>query len=43
MSNPVLLSYSLDGSGGGSALHDVVVSLLLKDDQLALAPSCSLY
>ena len=22
MSDPVLLSYSLDGSGGGAALHD---------------------
>ena len=35
MSDPVLLSYSLDGSGGGVALHDGAVSRLLKDDQLA--------
>ena len=35
MSDPVLLSYSLDGSGGGAALHDGAVSRLLKDDQLA--------
>ena len=37
MSDPVLLSYSLDGSGGGAALHDGAVSRLLKDDQLAWA------
>ncbi len=35
MSDPVLLSYSLDGSGGGVALHDGAVSHLLKDDPLA--------
>ena len=28
MSKPVLLSYSLDGSGGGVALHDGAVSRL---------------
>ena len=43
MSNPVLLSYSLDGLVGGAALHDGVVSLLLRDNQPALAPLCSLY
>ena len=43
MSNPVLSPYSLDGSGGGAALHDGVVSLLLIDDQPALASLCSLY
>ena len=37
MSDPVLLSYSLDGSGGGVALHHGAVSRLLKDDQLAWA------
>jgi hypothetical protein len=37
VSDPVLLSYSLDGSGGGVALHDGAVSCLLKDDQLAWA------
>lgn len=35
MSDPVLLSYALDGFGGGTALHDGAVSLFLKDDQLA--------
>ena len=43
MSDPVILSCSLDGLGSATALNDGVVSLLLKDDQLALAPSCSLY
>ncbi len=37
MSDPVLLSYSLDGLGGGVALHDGAISRLLKDDQLAWA------
>jgi len=37
MSGPVLLSYSLDGSGGGTALHGGAVSHLLKDDQLTWA------
>jgi zinc transporter len=37
VSDPVLLSYALDGSGGGTALHDGAVSHLLKDDQLAWA------
>ena len=37
MINSVLLSYSLDGKGGGAALQDGVVSRLLKDDQLAWA------
>ena len=37
MSDPVLLSYSLDGLGGGVALYDGAVSHLLKDDQLAWA------
>ena len=37
MSNPVLLSYALDGSGLGTALHDGAVSHLLKDDQFAWA------
>ena len=35
MIDPVLLSYSLDGSGGGVALNDGAVSRLLNDDQLA--------
>ena len=43
MSTPVLLSCSLDGLGSGAALHDGVVSLLLKDGQPALAPLCSVY
>ena len=37
MNDPVLLSYSLDGAGGGVALRDGAVSRLLKDDQLAWA------
>ncbi|MDA8855848.1 hypothetical protein N9I82_01850 [Alphaproteobacteria bacterium] len=37
VSDPVLFSYSLDGSGGGAALHDGAVSRFLKDDQLAWA------
>jgi len=37
VSDPVLLSYSLDGLGGGVALHDGAISRLLKDDQLAWA------
>ena len=37
MSDPVLFAYSLDGSGGGAALHDGAISRLLKDDQLAWA------
>jgi len=37
VSDPVLLSYSLDRSGGGVALHDGAISRLLKDDQLAWA------
>ena len=43
MSDPVLSAYSLDGSGGGAALHDGAISRLLKDDQLAWAPLCPLY
>ena len=35
MSDPVLFAYSLDGSGGGAALHDGVIPRLLRDDQLA--------
>ena len=35
MSDTVLLSYALDGSGGGTTLHDGAVSYVLKDDQLA--------
>ena len=37
MVGPVLFAYSLDGSGGGTALHDGAISRLLKDDQLAWA------
>ena len=37
MSDPVLFAYSLDGSGGGAALHDGAISRLLRDDQLAWA------
>ena len=37
MSDPALLSYSLDGPGSGAALPDGAVSRLLKDDQLAWA------
>jgi len=37
VSDPVLFSYSLDGSGGGVALPDGEVARLLKDDQLAWA------
>ena len=32
MSDPVLLSYALDGSGGGTILQDGAVYQLLKDD-----------
>ena len=37
MSDPVLFAYSLDGSGGGTTLHDGAISRLLRDDQLAWA------
>ena len=37
VSDPFLFSYSLDGLGGGAALHDGAVSRLLKDDQLTWA------
>ena len=37
MSDPVLFAYSLNGLGGGAALHDGAISRLLRDDQLAWA------